>query len=80
MSYLLEVYYKPPADSNRETLLSDRVARYGGQLTYREEPTGEETAAVGLTYEFDDLARAEAAADSLRQEGVHVEGPADYST
>jgi hypothetical protein len=33
---------------------------------------------VCLTFEFDDRTQAELAANALRQEGEHVEGPVDY--
>ena len=56
---------------------ADRVARFGGHLDFREEPPGAQ-GSVCLTYEFDQLDRAEAAAETLRQAGEHVEGPVDY--
>lgn len=77
MSYLLEVYYRPPADRGREEAISERVTRLGGRLDYRESANGG-AAAVCLSYEFDDRRRAEEAAASLRNDGEHVEGPADY--
>ncbi len=77
MSFMFEVYYKAPADGKREAGLTDRVSRFGGRLDFREEPDGVQ-GAVCLTYEFDQLDRAEAAAQTLRQGGEHVEGPVDY--
>jgi hypothetical protein len=38
MSFMFEVYYKAPADSNREAALTQRVSRFGGRLDFREEP------------------------------------------
>jgi len=78
MSAMFEVLYKSPVDVDREAVLSERVGRFGGRLTYREEP---ELAAVGpvcLTFEFGDLAVALDAATTLRSHVEHVEGPADY--
>jgi hypothetical protein len=76
MSYMFEVYYKPPVDPAREDALGEQVARLGGRLDGREAPT--ETAGVCLTFEFDGIEQAEAAADALRRRGEHVEGPYDY--
>jgi hypothetical protein len=78
MSYALEVYYKPPADPTKESALLKCVAELGGRLDYREEPNGEPHEGICLTYEFEDLEQAEAAAERLRQRGEHVEGPQDY--
>ena len=79
MSYMFEVYYKAPADPEKEAALSQQVLKHGGRLDYREDPeeTGSSRAVI-LTYEFDDFGQAEAAAESLRQQGEHVEGPGDY--
>jgi hypothetical protein len=78
MSFMFEIYYRAPVDPKREAALSAQASRFGGHLDYREEPQGPGEGAVCLTYEFDDLAKAEAAADLLRQRGEHVEGPVDY--
>ena len=77
MSFMFEVYYRSPADLRREAALTDRVSQFGGRLTYREVPQ-ESGRAVCLTYEFDGQDRAEVAAESLRAQGEHVEGPMDY--
>jgi len=77
MSFMFEVYYKAPVDRQREASLTDRVARFGGHLDFREETPGAR-GSVCLTYESDHLDRAEAAAETLRQGGEHVEGPVDY--
>jgi len=76
MSYMFEVYYRPPVDPVREAALAERVSKMGGRLDCREDPT-EHTGAC-LTFEFDDWDRAEAAANSLREQGEYVEGPGDY--
>jgi hypothetical protein len=76
MSFMFEVYYRPPADPHRETALTERVAELGGRLDYREDST--DLVGVCLTFEFDDYHRAEAAAQALRELGEHVEGPMDY--
>jgi hypothetical protein len=78
MSFMFEVLYKSPADTQREVAISESVSQFGGSLTCREEPEVVGTGAVCLTYEFDDLKVAEQAASSLRSRGLHVEGPVDY--
>ena len=78
MAYMFEVYYKAPADPKKEESLRDRICKLGGRLDYREEPQDNDFASVTLTYEFDRLEQAEAAAESLRRQGEHVEGPQDY--
>ena len=76
---MFEVYYKPPVDPKKEAALLERVAPLGGRLDYREEPEDDAAASVCLTYEFDRLEQAEAAAEALRRLGEHVEGPQDYA-
>jgi hypothetical protein len=78
MSYMFEVYYKPPSDPIREAALTQRVVSLGGRLDFREDPEEQGNAGVCLTYEFDDLEAAEVAAEALRRQGEHVEGPVDY--
>lgn len=77
MSFMIEVYYKAPPDSSREERISAEVARYGGQLTFREEPSGH-SEAMCLTYEFESRELAQRATALLQSLGEHVEGPADY--
>jgi hypothetical protein len=78
MSYMFEVYYRPPADAAKEAALTERVSRFGGRLDYREIPAEGLPGGVCLTFEFHDIDRARAAADALRVQGEHVEGPSDY--
>lgn len=78
MSYMFEVYSRPPADPVREAALAERVSSQGGRLDYREAPAGSGPGGVCLTFEFSDLELARAAAESLRRQGEHVEGPVDY--
>ena len=78
MTYMFEVYYKAPVDPKKEAVLQERVCELGGRLDYREEAQDNAFASVTLTYEFDHLEQAEAAAESLRRQGEHVEGPQDY--
>lgn len=78
MSYMFEVYYKVPPDLRKEAKLTQKLLRLGGRLTFREGADEYESASLCLTYEFDDLSLAETAAESLRQQGEHVEGPVDY--
>ena len=78
MSYMFEVYYKPPQDPRREATLTKQVTHLGGRLSFREDPDEQGMGAVCLTYEFDDWTAAEAAARAVRARGEHVEGPTDY--
>jgi hypothetical protein len=78
MSFMFEVYYKPPADPVKEAGLTSRVASLGGRLDYREDAEEHGLGGVCLTYEFDDFEMAAKAAEVLRQVGEHVEGPVDY--
>jgi hypothetical protein len=78
MSYMFEVYYRPPEDPTREAALAERVSHLGGRLDYREAPTEGLPGAVCLTFEFADIDRARAAAESLRAQGEYVEGPVEY--
>jgi hypothetical protein len=78
MSFMFEVYYRPPVDAQKEAALTERVSKLGGRLSYREDPNGR--TGVCLTYEFEDRDRAEAAARALREQGEHVEGPGDYGS
>jgi hypothetical protein len=78
MSFMFEVFYKPPANPAKEAAVTDRVATLGGRLDFREEGDEHGLGGVCLTYEFEDLGRAAKAADVLRQLGEHVEGPVDY--
>ena len=78
MSFVVEVLYESPSDSQREAAVSDWVSRFGGRLSFREEPASENSGPICLTFEFHDLQQAQEAAACLRQQGEHVEGPADY--
>lgn len=78
MSYMFEVYYRPPANPTREANLTERVQSLGGWLDCREEACTEASQTICLTYEFNDHPTASRAADELRRLGEHVEGPQDY--
>ena len=78
MSYMFEVYYKPPANPVKEAAVTNRVTSLGGRLDYREGAEEHGLGGICLTYEFDDFEHAAKAADVLRQLGEHVEGPVDY--
>jgi hypothetical protein len=78
MSYMFEVHYRPPSDTAREAALAERVSHLGGRLDYRESPPQGRPGGVCLTFEFDDIDRARRAAEALRSQGEHVEGPVDY--
>jgi hypothetical protein len=77
MSYMFEVYHKPPANPAKEAAVTSRVTALGGRLDYREDAA--EHVGVCLTYEFDDREKATKAAELLRHLGEHVEGPMDYA-
>jgi hypothetical protein len=78
MSFMFEVYYRPPEDLRKEEALTARVSGLGGRLSYREIPERETHGGICLTYEFDKREWAETAAQVLREQGEHVEGPVDY--
>jgi hypothetical protein len=78
MSFMFEVYYRPPTNPTKEQALTTRVASLGGRLDYREDAGESGLSGVCLTYEFDDFEMARTAAERLRQLGEHVEGPVDY--
>jgi hypothetical protein len=80
MSFMFELYYSTPSNARREAELAKTIAGFGGRLDYREEPTGGSSHSICLTYEFDDLDRAEKAAEWLRKEGEHIEGPVEYAS
>ncbi len=78
MSYMFEVYYKPPRDSRKEAALTQRISKLGGRFDYWEERVTNSSHSICLTYDFDEMESAEAAAEALRESGEHVEGPGDY--
>ena len=78
MTWMFEVYYRPPTDPVREERLLEVVRRHGGWLDYREAPEVDGCHNVCLTYEFDNWDNALTAARQVRDLGEHVEGPGDY--
>ena len=81
MSFMFEVYYCTPTDAAREERISVEVELFGGRLTCRNDPDpalSRVSEAVCLTYEFDALQAANAAAERCRATGEHVEGPCSY--
>jgi hypothetical protein len=80
MSYMFEVYYRLPANPEKDAVLSDRIASFGGRLNFLEISGKGEPGGVCLTFEFDDPEQARKAAETLRRQGEHVEGPADYGS
>jgi hypothetical protein len=80
MSVMFEVLYDAPPDKAREERITREVELFSGRLTFREEPSGDSSCAVCLTYEFSDRKSAEQAAAFIRFRGEHVEGPGDYGT
>jgi hypothetical protein len=75
---MFEVFYSLPPNKSKEGAVAETVASFGGRLGYRESINGDKTAAVCLSFEFDNLEQAEAAATLLRGQGEHVEGPMEY--
>jgi hypothetical protein len=78
MSFMFEVFYKPPANPTKEAALTERVSRLGGRLDFREDANGNGQTGICLTFEFDSYDSAAEAAETLRRLGEHVEGPASY--
>jgi hypothetical protein len=79
MSYMFEVYYHPPSNPKKEADITARVVQLGGHLSFREDAEVANDGSVCLTYEFDELSRAEQAAADLRKLGEYVEGPVEYA-
>ncbi len=79
MTWMFEVYYLPPFDAAREERVAGVVARHGGRLDFREAPEVDGSSNVCLTYEFAELASAEAAAGELKAAGDYIEGPYQYT-
>jgi hypothetical protein len=76
---MFEVYYRQPRDHDREARLTELVAAIGGRLDYSEEIVIQGVAnTICLTYEFEYREPAERAAELLRDQGEHVEGPVPY--
>lgn len=78
MTVMFEVYYKAPANAAKETALTQKVSSLGGRLDYREDTDEQERVGICLTFEFEDFESAQIAAQKLREQGEHVEGPGDY--
>jgi hypothetical protein len=80
MRYMFEVYYPAPANDKKETFLADQMRELGGRLDYREESNHAGRGTVCLTFEFADIDSANRAAERLRAQGEHIEGPMDYAS
>lgn len=78
MCYIVEVYCPSPPDVKREAALATSVADFGGRLGFREFANGNHSGSICLTYEFDDITKANCA-EVLRKRGEHVEGPVEYT-
>ncbi len=55
MTFMFEVYYKPPVDPAREEELNQQVSGFGGRLDLREVPDPSENMGICLTYEFEGI-------------------------
>ncbi len=78
MAYMFEIFYPPPANSTKESVLARQVSEWGGRLDFREEGNQKGEGGICLTFESEDLEAAKRAADTLRQQGEHIEGLMDY--
>jgi hypothetical protein len=79
MTWMFELYYALPPDTDREARLAAQVVALGGRLDFREEdniPGVRQN--VCLTFEFDDREKAEHAEKMLRGQGEHTEGVCEY--
>jgi hypothetical protein len=79
MCYIVEVYYPPPPNDKREAALAASASEFGGRAGFREVGNENGSGSICLTYEFDDVAQANCAAEALRDRGEHVEGPVEYT-
>jgi len=75
MSFMTDVYHKPPANPAKEAAITDRMIFFGGRLDLREDTDDHDLGGVCLSYEFDDIEGATEAADLLREFGEDFEGP-----
>ncbi len=82
MSYMFEVYYRPPVDAAREAALAERVSHLGGRLDFREDPAEGQPGGVCLTFEFKDIHRGAggAAERSGPRASMSLSRPVDYGT
>ncbi len=72
---MCEAVYPPPENPQRETEFSTLAAAQGGHLDFREYYS---SGAIALTFEFPTYEQAQAAADSLRQAGAHIDSLGAY--
>jgi len=78
VTWMFDLYYLAPTDPAREVRITHAAGGHGGRLDYREAPETTGSHNVCLTYEFDTLSDAEAAAQQLRSFGEYIEGPYQY--
>ena len=78
MTWMFELYYLARTDPAREVRIPCAAGAHGGRLDHREAPETTGSHSVCLTYEFDTLSDAEAAAQQLRSFGEYIEGPYQY--
>lgn len=52
MSYMFEIYSKPPRYPRREAVLTEQVSHFGGRLSFREGPDEQALGGVCLTYDL----------------------------
>ena len=73
---MCEAVYSLPEDPKREAQFSSLAAAHGGHLDFRELYG---SGGVALTFEFPTYEQAQAAADSLRQAGAHIDSLGTYA-
>jgi hypothetical protein len=79
MSWMFEVYYKAPVDTQLEARIRAAILPWEGAVTCHETPgPGEPRQVVVVTCESPTEEQADQAAEALRHAGYHVEGPYDY--
>ena len=81
MSWALEILTKVEVNSGREPELVHKAIELGGRYHFREDRGGDEDHRfVTLTFEFENEAQADGAAEAFRAEceHIHVEGPYPY--
>ena len=77
MSVMVEVYYRGPADPQREEGITLAASKLDGELSCREEEKGR--GMICLTLTFPGWEEASAAYAKFSEQGEHVEGPAEYA-
>ena len=79
MSWAIEILGKVLLHSDREPAIVAKAMELGGTYAYREDRGGDSFGRlVTLTFEFEEEAAAQQAAEAIRAMGEQVEGPMPY--